>query len=600
MALAKAPAERVLLRQRSLPAGMDRLLQVAAGASTEALSEFSAQTGEREADILEAARFYAREILFYQGADAYRVLGVSHDADTDTIRTHHRLLQQWLHPDRHSSDWDAIFASRVNAAWSRLRNDERRRAYDQANPPQQRDEIPLSVGSPAWLNPQVDGGAVDSDRWRRRTPVLVLFAVCGVLAVLAIRDMQKEPVGIPGEGDPVATANANAKDLTENVVGQPGSPVMLRIPDAAAPPISTRTQKPRVEPKAAALAKAVPKSVDVAIAAKAIPKPIAVAVAAKPVPKPLAVVVAAKPVPKPIAVAVVAKPVPKPVAIAALAKPAPKSVAVASAAKPVPKPIAATVAVKPAPTPLAGGVAVMPVQKPLAMAVAAKPLPKTVAVSAAAKPAPKPVAATIAAKPVPKPLAVAVAAKPIPQKVAPTGAAKPVPKGAALAIAAKPLPKPIAPTAPAKPASTPIVATAAVAAQQGPPSKSATAEAPAGVSSATSASIAKDASAMSQQHMQQAQRVGGQLIAYMSKSSASIPPIWGSLATQRGAAQLREDLRVKGNVKVDAPNWRVGDNLAAMRANIRYGDGSVGRLSADLVWREQRWLISGLSVERDL
>ena len=89
-------------------------------------------------------------------------------------------------------------------------------------------------------------------------------------------------------------------------------------------------------------------------------------------------------------------------------------------------------------------------------------------------------------------------------------------------------------------------------------------------------------------------------MAYMSKSGSSIPPIWGSLTTQRGASQLRDDILVDGNVKLDSPYWRVGDERASIKANIRYKDGRVGRLSADLAWRDQRWLVTGLSVERDL
>jgi hypothetical protein len=215
MALARTPAQRTLLRQRSLPSGMERLLQVAAGASDDTVVDFATQTGESEPEIIEAARFYAREILFHQGADAYRVLGVARNADTDSIRTHHRLLQLWLHPDRHSSDWDTIFASRVNAAWSQLRSDERRRAYELANPPQPHDRIPLSQ-APGWLPvPQLAIAPQEIGPWRRRAPVLALFATCGVLAVLALRDLQTEPVGRLGEVKEVALPST---DTPENRV----------------------------------------------------------------------------------------------------------------------------------------------------------------------------------------------------------------------------------------------------------------------------------------------------------------------------------------------------------------------------------------------
>lgn len=199
MALAKSPAERTVLRQRPLPAGMQQLLQVAAGASQRTLAEFAVQAGESEAEVVDAARFYVREILFHQGADAYRVLGVAHDASTDTIRAHYRLLQLWLHPDRHSSDWDAIFASRVNAAWGRLRSDARRRAYDQQNPPQHRQSVradPLAV--PRAIGFDAIAEDMRAARWRRRVPLLALFVVCSLLGLAAVRDALRDPGGPVG------------------------------------------------------------------------------------------------------------------------------------------------------------------------------------------------------------------------------------------------------------------------------------------------------------------------------------------------------------------------------------------------------------------
>ena len=48
------------------------------------------------------------------------------------------------------------------------------------------------------------------------------------------------------------------------------------------------------------------------------------------------------------------------------------------------------------------------------------------------------------------------------------------------------------------------------------------------------------------------------------------------------------------------PEWRVAEESAAMTARYRInGDDSwVGQVTADLVWREGRWLVIGLSMER--
>ncbi|MBL0229036.1 DnaJ domain-containing protein [Thermomonas sp.] len=109
----------------------------------------------------EAAQFYVREVLFFAQADAYRVLGVDADASDASIKAHHRLLQHWLHPDRLDNEDDAIFASRVNVAWNRLRNQARRRAYDEDRRRSRWSRsMPRPCGSPAC--------ALDPGRRRRR------------------------------------------------------------------------------------------------------------------------------------------------------------------------------------------------------------------------------------------------------------------------------------------------------------------------------------------------------------------------------------------------------------------------------------------------
>ncbi|MEO5963310.1 MAG: DnaJ domain-containing protein [Thermomonas sp.] len=181
---------------------MATVLQIAAGVSAEALADAAKRTGETQADVLDAARFYLREILFYQGADAYRMLGLAHDAGPEKIRSHYRLLQQWLHPDRHTSDWDAIFASRVNIAWNQLRTPAKRAEYDAQLPSEDRGSrsrpsrsMSASLAPTSDASMQGDGDSWHRDRWRRRAPVLALGAVCVLLGIAAVRDMQRTPDG---------------------------------------------------------------------------------------------------------------------------------------------------------------------------------------------------------------------------------------------------------------------------------------------------------------------------------------------------------------------------------------------------------------------
>ncbi|RZL08932.1 MAG: hypothetical protein EOP40_11495 [Rubrivivax sp.] len=190
LALLRAPSERHALRERPLPAGMERLLGIAAGISSEASAQAARTLGESEANLRDAARFYAREVLFFPRADAYRVLGLHQGAANDTIKSHHRLLQQWLHPDRAHGE-DSVFSARVNSAWNHLRTEERRQAYDQAlrdhRPPEIFDSsgalrrVPGWTASPAELPPP-------TQRSVRRLALLALIAACAVLLWLTARD----------------------------------------------------------------------------------------------------------------------------------------------------------------------------------------------------------------------------------------------------------------------------------------------------------------------------------------------------------------------------------------------------------------------------
>ena len=194
LALLRAPGERYLLRQRPLPQeGMEQLLGIAAGASPEALAEQAGRFGESEAQVLEAARFYAREVLFHPQADAYRILGVDPCASADTIKVHYRLLQLWLHPDRTRSEDDVVFAARVNSAWNRLRSPERRHAYDEALRAERPPEIFDSSGALRSVRTWVPAAEPlePPSPWRRRWPALALLALCGILALLALRDVDR-------------------------------------------------------------------------------------------------------------------------------------------------------------------------------------------------------------------------------------------------------------------------------------------------------------------------------------------------------------------------------------------------------------------------
>ncbi|WP_028838333.1 J domain-containing protein [Thermomonas fusca] len=247
LALLRAPGERHVLRQRPLPEGMELLLGVAAAAPPEVLAEQARRFGESETQMLEAARFYAREVLFHPQADAYRMLGVEARASVEEIKAHHRLLQMWLHPDRQQSEDDTVFAARVNSAWNRLRSPERRQAYDAALRAERPPEIFDSSGAlrvvRTWV-PAPEPVAPPSP-WLRRWPALALLGLCGVLALLALRDMNRaDPDWEASRQIESSAGNADADRLVPLIPpAEPGSDpaeqVEPRLPLGASPVLGT-------------------------------------------------------------------------------------------------------------------------------------------------------------------------------------------------------------------------------------------------------------------------------------------------------------------------------------------------------------------------
>lgn len=434
----RAPSIRHFVRLQPLPPGMSDLITIAGGAG-EGLTQAAECLGEREDRVLEGVRFALREGLFYPGADAYRTLGLDRDAPHATLRTHHRLLQQWLHPDRCSGE-DAVFAARVNAAWDQLRTPERRRAYDACLPDL---PPPANSANPAALamvwrheafperNPRVF-------RWRQRAPLIALLAACMGLGTLALLDQAHEPALYAGIDD------------TQSV----HDPLVALTPP---PPARSQSTQPRHgSPERES-----------------------------------------------------------------------RRTLMAAASRPIPP----AHGVLP-PTPSAA--------VPIVPAVQIRPsAPKSVST-------PLPAASTMASTKAFSPGREAVAA-PAPEapRVQETTAAMPAPAG--------PGPSP---------------GTAAAA----PPDPD---------------------------RVRAAEQVGDRLLRYLGGRSARVPPIWDNLGAQQAAESMRGALTEAPRVALMAPTWRMRGESAALDAGLVYKDGSAGRVRARLVWREERWLVADVSMERD-
>jgi hypothetical protein len=129
LALYRAPIQRHALRGMELPRDIGVVIQLAS-APQPLLHDAAVELNESEDTVLEASRFYLQQALFQPDASAYQVLGLPPNAAPGRIREHYRWLQRWLHPDRRGEDWEALLATRVNQAWGHLRNEAVRRAYD--------------------------------------------------------------------------------------------------------------------------------------------------------------------------------------------------------------------------------------------------------------------------------------------------------------------------------------------------------------------------------------------------------------------------------------------------------------------------------------
>ncbi len=129
LAYHRAPGMLPAAHGRPLPEGMITLVRLAGG--DQALTTQCAEScGEPESEVVAAAVFFIQQVMFANGSDSYRVLGVNPEAPDVRIKEHYRWLVRWLHPDRNTDDWDSVYADRVNVAWQTLRLPDRRREYD--------------------------------------------------------------------------------------------------------------------------------------------------------------------------------------------------------------------------------------------------------------------------------------------------------------------------------------------------------------------------------------------------------------------------------------------------------------------------------------
>jgi hypothetical protein len=178
--LAATPTLAPQVRRHPLPDGVLDVIRIAAGC--EATLEAVAWRYRKDPRFVKAAaQLYVQQILLFQAADSYRVLGVRPGAARDEMRTHMRWLMTWVHPDHANADWQTVFAARVLAAWRDVSN----------APPV---EVPAAASPRFWTPPAprlrlASHKIVQRRRWwRRYLKFLPLFLALSVAAGLSACD----------------------------------------------------------------------------------------------------------------------------------------------------------------------------------------------------------------------------------------------------------------------------------------------------------------------------------------------------------------------------------------------------------------------------
>ena len=118
---------------KPLPEGITDLLELTAGEVEARLKILSrAAASEAPSELIDAASYFSEQVLFAPGGDHYRILGLNHDVSLDDIREHYELIVRLFYQDKEDNSIQSNEAdfSRLNRAYSILRDDEKRAEYD--------------------------------------------------------------------------------------------------------------------------------------------------------------------------------------------------------------------------------------------------------------------------------------------------------------------------------------------------------------------------------------------------------------------------------------------------------------------------------------
>ena len=164
--------------------------------------EYAEKIGVSPDDLHGACIFLIKRLLFKETNNHYQVLGLTHNATAEGIRRHYRLLITLFHPDRVKIDeaWIRIYVTRLNEAYSTLKNPGKRDLYDRGianakDKPVAMDGVP-GQRKGKWvqkgLDPSVLGSGSLLDRlyrfnlWQQHPKWVVTSVLTAILAVVLI------------------------------------------------------------------------------------------------------------------------------------------------------------------------------------------------------------------------------------------------------------------------------------------------------------------------------------------------------------------------------------------------------------------------------
>lgn len=199
LSLATRPSLADAARSQPLPHGITWLIRIAGG-STETLHRAVHLTGKDPHFIYAAVTFYLETVLWGEGSDGCRVLGVAPGASRDKVAEHTRWLMKLLVSDLGRNEAGSRHAERVFSAWLAFEAGEA--PATQLNKPSAALVDVLQAGSRAAV-----AALAGLPRWP-------LAALATIIFVLAFVSISGAPVAPPASGASSASSYRAASSIS--------------------------------------------------------------------------------------------------------------------------------------------------------------------------------------------------------------------------------------------------------------------------------------------------------------------------------------------------------------------------------------------------